>query len=102
MARDRSAYNTTDSPVVIDDEGHTLGGREHGVVDVNDPHVVVALERGALLLREDLDAPAPTVLDEPEQGEPELDQDGDEAAATDEAPAPPAPRARPSRSKPKE
>lgn len=29
----RFAYNTSDSPVVIDSAGHLLGGRERGAVD---------------------------------------------------------------------
>lgn len=29
----KTAYNTTDSPVVVDEEGRVLGGREWGTVD---------------------------------------------------------------------
>ena len=50
MARNRSAYNSSDHPVIIDEVGHSLGGREHGLVDPEAPEVLAAVELGVLLL----------------------------------------------------
>lgn len=67
MARNRSAYNCTDSPVVVDADGHTIGGREHGKIDVDEPFAAAALEAGSLLLADDVAHPVPPepVADEP-------------------------------------
>jgi hypothetical protein len=40
-------YNPTDSPVVVDDEGHTLGGGEWGWADSRD--IDDAIEAGRLV-----------------------------------------------------
>lgn len=46
----KTAFNTTDSPVVIDDEGHVLGGNEWGTVETTDDAVKAALDSGDLVL----------------------------------------------------
>ena len=47
------AFNPTDRPVVIDDEGRQLGGGEWGRVDPDASPVVTALGLGALLVYPD-------------------------------------------------
>jgi hypothetical protein len=59
MARNRSAYNATDRPIVIDPDGRQLGGREHGKVDVELDQVLEAVEQGYLILAPDVAHPAP-------------------------------------------
>jgi hypothetical protein len=49
----RSAFNPTDTPVVIDDEGRVLPGLEHGDVDPDAPEVEAAVEQGRLILADD-------------------------------------------------
>lgn len=46
------AYNPTDRPVVLDAEGHTLGGREHADVDDRTDEVKAAVDRGHLIVSE--------------------------------------------------
>lgn len=61
----RTAYNTTDSVVVVDPAGRTLGGREHGPVDDLFDEVDRAIERGDLVIVADTDtlAQVPEVVD---------------------------------------
>ncbi|WP_288797847.1 hypothetical protein [uncultured Arsenicicoccus sp.] len=42
-------YNATDQPVVIDDEGRVLPGREHADLDARTPEVKAAADRGDLV-----------------------------------------------------
>ena len=42
-------YNTTDSPVLMDDDGHTLGGFEHGPFDPMAEPTMKALAEGRLI-----------------------------------------------------
>lgn len=59
MGRFRTAYNPTAGPVLIDDEGHSLGGHEWGPVEAGHSVVDEAVERGALtLLATDTEAEA--------------------------------------------
>lgn len=44
------AYNPTSSPVVIDDDGRILPGREHGDVDSTSARVQAAVLAGRLIL----------------------------------------------------
>lgn len=44
----RAARNTTTRPLVIDDDGHTLGGGEWGVVDDRHDEVKVGFATGDL------------------------------------------------------
>ena len=46
----KTAFNTTDSPVVIDDEGHILGGHEWGTVETTADAVKSGLDSGRLVL----------------------------------------------------
>lgn len=50
----KPAYNPTDRPVVIDDDGHTLGGREWGAADPDTDRVRALVDAGELVLRDDL------------------------------------------------
>lgn len=45
----RLGANTTDTPVVIDDDGHQLGGREYGPLDTTQDAVQDAVDRGAIV-----------------------------------------------------
>jgi hypothetical protein len=47
------AFNPTDSPVVLDAEGHTLGGGEWAEVDPTSDLVSVLVEQGRLLFPAD-------------------------------------------------
>lgn len=66
MGRTATAYNSSDSPVVIDLEGRQLGGRERGRVDPEAPEVLAAQARGVLLLTEDRTDPEPPPVTVPE------------------------------------
>ena len=44
----RTAYNTTDAPVVVDSEGRSIGGGEWGTVETTEDAVKAALEAGSL------------------------------------------------------
>jgi hypothetical protein len=44
------AFNPTDSPVLIDSAGRTLGGGEWGAVNLSDPFAQEASEAGRLVL----------------------------------------------------
>lgn len=46
----RTAFNPTEGPVVIDDEGRTLPGLTHGPVDPSCDAVTEALAGGRLVL----------------------------------------------------
>lgn len=46
----KTAYNPTDSPVVIDDLGHSIGGREWGAVETTDDATKAAIDGGLLVL----------------------------------------------------
>lgn len=46
----RPATNVTDSPVLIDDRGRQLGGREWGPVDTTADEVKAAVDLGALVI----------------------------------------------------
>lgn len=48
-----TAYNVSDSPVVIDGPGHILGGREYGTVNLNVTEVRGAVDRGVLVVQDD-------------------------------------------------
>lgn len=50
----KPAYNPTSQPVVIDDEGHTLGGGEWASVDPASDRVTAAVEAGDLIVRDEL------------------------------------------------
>lgn len=49
----KAAFNTTSSPVVIDPEGHVLGGGEWGAADSNHDTVKAMIESGALVWSKD-------------------------------------------------
>jgi hypothetical protein len=49
------AYNTTDSPIVIDDQGRTLAGHERGEIDLD--VALGAVQDGGLLLQSDVPDP---------------------------------------------
>lgn len=55
------AYNVTDTAVVIDSEGRTLGGGEWGAVDRHDPVAQAAIGDSRLVIHPDLDASAADV-----------------------------------------
>lgn len=46
----KPAKNTSSGPVVIDDEGHTLGGGEWGQVDPDAQRVKDAVDAGLLVI----------------------------------------------------
>lgn len=48
----RTAYNSTDRPVVIDDEGRIIAGRDYGTVDDSKEEVKEALALDYLILVE--------------------------------------------------
>jgi hypothetical protein len=56
----RLAANTSDTPVLIDDEGHQLGGGEYGPADTTSAAVADALARGVLVYPEPPRKNAPT------------------------------------------
>lgn len=45
----RTGYNPTDTPVVVDDEGRTIGGREWGTYQTTEDAAQAALSDGRLL-----------------------------------------------------
>lgn len=49
----RLAFNPTDSPVLIDDDGHTLPGGEWGPALTTESAVKAALEAGQLVWSQD-------------------------------------------------
>lgn len=53
----RVAFNGTESPIVIDDEGHAIPGLDRGPVDTTSEYVKQAVKLGWLVLmpREDFD-----------------------------------------------
>lgn len=55
----RPAHNPSDQPIVIDEDGHTLGGGEWGAVDPNEPSVLAAVAGGSLVIPDDL-GPSPS------------------------------------------
>lgn len=63
----RLAYNTSDSPLLIDDEGHVLGGREWGAVNDKLDQARDAVRAGTLRfvdeLGEDADPAATAAMD---------------------------------------
>lgn len=85
MARSFDAYNTTDAPVTIDDEGRQIAGGEHGKVDPDEPLVGLARDRGALIFAEDRRSPddevAPDDAETRAQAEADAEQLLDGAAA---------------------
>lgn len=46
----KTAFNTTDGPLVIDDAGHTIGGGEWGTVQTTDPLVQAAVDADLLVV----------------------------------------------------
>lgn len=48
----RTAFNTTESPVVIDDDGRSLAGMSRGDVDTDSPAVQLAVQTGQLVYPE--------------------------------------------------
>jgi hypothetical protein len=42
-------FNTSDGPVLINDDGQTVGGQEHFEVDRQTPEIKAAIERGELI-----------------------------------------------------
>jgi hypothetical protein len=76
----RSAFNPTDGPVVIDDEGHVLPGLEHGDVDSDAAEVQAAVEQGRLILADDEPEP-PAPAQAPSPGD-ELKPPAKKATAT--------------------
>lgn len=48
-----TAFNTSDSPVVVDGPGHLLGGREFGTVSPNTRETKTLLDRGLLQVIDD-------------------------------------------------
>lgn len=52
------AQNVTAGPIVIDDEGRTLGGGEWGPVDRHDPHAQQAIGDARIAIHPDLDPDA--------------------------------------------
>lgn len=59
----KPAKNTSSGPVVIDGEGHTLGGGEWGQVDPDDARAVEAVDAGLLVVTDhgpdEAEAPKP-------------------------------------------
>lgn len=71
-------YNTTDGPLIIDDEGHVLASREHArVKSLDDEPIAGHLAAGRLL----------DTTPEPEPSEDDKPKPGDKAK-----PTPPTPR----------
>lgn len=48
-----TAYNTTDSPLVVDADGAQIGGGEWGTVDTRDPEVRALIDAGTLTVVEE-------------------------------------------------
>jgi hypothetical protein len=48
----KTAFNTTDQPVAIDEEGRRIGGREWGTINTTDPVAKQALEDGLIVITE--------------------------------------------------
>lgn len=46
----RPVHNTSDRPVVTDDDGHTLGGQEWGAVDTDQPRLAPLIDNGTLVI----------------------------------------------------
>lgn len=97
-----AAYNPTDSPVVIDGEGRTLGGRAWGPVETTEDAVKAALSDGRLVKAArpargaDVNPDAATVFDDVDALE-QARKAGDpvaEAEVAAEADATPSKRAR--------
>lgn len=72
------AYNSSDSPIVISDEGHVLGGREWGPVETTEESVKAAVDAKTLIFQKDAgDEPnseakaAQAEVDAPDEPEPE-------------------------------
>lgn len=57
MAGTRTLYNATDGPVLVDDEGHVLGAREHLDTDLEGPVLDALLESGRVIV---VEQPKPT------------------------------------------
>ena len=99
MARYRAAFNPTDRPVVVDDEGRTLAGRAWGPVVEAAPEVRAARERGELTFvdrpkgDDDLDPAAAAVFDAVDELNAAPDAEAI-AEAADEHGAPPTKAAR--------
>ena len=85
MARNHDAYNTTDGPVVVTDEGHMIGGREHGKVDPELDVVKAAVESGSLILADARRHPEPADVAVDAELELPSDAAGDPAASTTKA-----------------
>lgn len=49
----RVAFNPTESPVVIDDKGHSIAGLDRGEVDSTSDVVKQAIDGGRLVLTDD-------------------------------------------------
>lgn len=47
------AYNTTDSPVLVDEQGYLIGGRSWGAVDTTDPIGSAELDAGRIVLADE-------------------------------------------------
>lgn len=43
------AYNTTDSPILVDEAGYVIGGRSWGPVDANDVRALAEYDAGRLV-----------------------------------------------------
>ena len=56
----RTGYNPTVSPVVVDDEGRTIGGREWGTYESTEDAAQQAIDRRDLIPIKDLDPTAET------------------------------------------
>lgn len=46
----KTAYNPTDGPMVVDEEGRVIGGRDWGTVNTTDPVAKVLLDDDSILL----------------------------------------------------
>ncbi len=69
-------YNTGDAPLLVDANGRTLGGGEHGLVYTGQPDVRAALDAGLLLAIGDTDKPPPderTTVSELRQHRPKIE-----------------------------
>lgn len=64
------AKNTSDSPVVIDDEGHTLGGGEWGDVNPDAHRVQDAIAAGLLVLGDGPESAPSAAASDPAGGSP--------------------------------
>lgn len=58
-----TAYNRTESPIVVDEDGRTLGGGEWGTVDTTGELVKAAQAAGWVVVFPDLEATADTAPD---------------------------------------